>query len=353
MGALSIGELFIFNAFSEHSMSRSHRLGTARLTVMASLLVLAAGVAGCRSSAGAASEDTAQASQPPADARGTVAYDRGVWQSLLADHRKIRRVVTFRADGVDAVTESDDPDVARRIKDHAQQMKTRVDQGLPVRLWDPVFADLFRHHDRIRLAVTVTDKGVSISESSDDPAVVSLLHAHASGVSDFVRDGHGAGRRETPRVDSAGLVGRTIVTIGGEPLRFDRAAPDAAALGAARDAGVTTVIDFRKPSESTGFDERAGAESLGLRYVNIPFQNENELTDEVFDATRAALKDLKGVALMHCRSGNRAAAAWLPYRVLDDGVPWDQALSEARAIGLKAPALEARARDYIERARQR
>jgi uncharacterized protein (TIGR01244 family) len=325
----------------------------AGFVLTASVLALLAGAAGCQSSADAKSEDMAQTSEQPAGKQGTVAYDRGIWQSLLTDHTKIRRVVTFRADGVDAVTESDDPDVARRIKDHAQRMKIRMDQGATVRFWDPVFSELFENHDKVKLAVTITEKGVSISESSEDPAVVSLLHAHASGLSDFVREGHAAGRRETARVDSAGLVGRTIVTIGGEPLRFDRAAPDAAALESAKAAGVTTVIDFRKASEGTGFDEKAGAEALGLNYFNIPFQNEAELTDEVFDATRASLKGIKGGALMHCRSGNRAAAAWLPYRVLDDGVAWEQALAEAKAIGLKAPALEAKAKDYIERNRKK
>jgi protein tyrosine phosphatase (PTP) superfamily phosphohydrolase (DUF442 family) len=321
----------------------------AGFVLTASVLALLAGAAGCQSSADAKSEDMAQTSEQPAGKQGTVAYDRGIWQSLLTDHKKIRRVVTFRADGVDAVTESDDADVARRIKDHAQRMKIRIDQGATVRFWDPVFSELFENHDKIKLAVTVTEKGVSISESSEDPAVVSLLHAHASGLSDFVREGHAAGRRETARVDSAGLIGRTIITIGGEPLRFDRTAPDAAALDAAKSAGVTTVIDFRKSSESTGFDEKSGAEAVGLKYTNIPFQNEAELTDEVFDATRESLKGLKGTALMHCRSGNRAAAAWLPYRVLDEGVSWDRALAEAKAIGLKAPALEAKAKDYIDR----
>lgn len=335
-------------------MPRFHSLSAARVTLTGSVFVLlSAAAGGCQPTTDAKSEDMAQTAVQPEGKKGTVAYDRGIWQSLLTDHTKIRRVVTFRADGVDAVTESDDADVARRIKDHAQRMKIRMDQGATVRFWDPVFSELFENHDKVKLAVTITEKGVSISESSEDPAVVSLLHAHASGLSDFVREGHAAGRRETARVDSAGLVGRTIITIGGEPLRFDRTAPDATALESAKAAGVTTVIDFRKASESTGFDEKAGAESLGLNYFNIPFQNETELTDEVFDATRESLKGIKGDALMHCRSGNRAAAAWLPYRVLDDGVAWEQALAEAKAIGLKAPALEAKAKDYIERNRKK
>lgn len=328
----------------------------ARLVAAWGSLAVVAVMAACESTgARTDAKSKAQGSTPaPAEGRpGSIAYDRGIWQSLLSDHDKIRRTVTFRADGIDATTESDEADVSRRIKDHAHRMKVRIDQGATVRFWDPVFADLFANHGKIELKVTDTDQGVTISERSEDPATVALLHAHASGVSDFVREGHAAGRRETPRVTSSGLVGRTIVTIGAQPLRFDRAAPDAAALEAAKSAGVTTVIDFRRSSESTGFDEKAGVEALGMHYVNIPFQNEAELTDEVFNATRASLKELKGIALMHCRSGNRAAAAWLPYRVLDAGVSWDRALAEAKAIGLKSPALEAKAKDYIERSGSR
>lgn len=337
-------------------MSGLARLRVARWLCVAWALTGVSGLTGC-GSAGRSSNGQTEASDsaavPVAKRAGSLAEDRGIWQSLLTDHQKIRRVVTFRADGVEAVTESDDADVARRIKDHAQRMKIRIDQGATVRFWDPVFSELFENHTKIRLTVTITDKGVSISERSDDAATVALLHAHASGLSDFVREGHAAGGRETARVESAGLVGRTIVTIGGEPMRFDRAVPDAAALDAAKRAGVTTVIDYRKASERTGFDEKAGVEALGMNYVNIPFQNESELTDEVFDATRTSLKGLEGMALIHCRSGNRAAAAWLPYRVLDEGVSWDRALAEAKAIGLKSAALEAKAKDYIERSGSR
>jgi hypothetical protein len=50
----------------------------------------------------------------------------------------------------------------------------------------------------VTLSVTATPKGVRIVESSDDPQVVKLLHAHAAGVSDFVREGFEASARETP-----------------------------------------------------------------------------------------------------------------------------------------------------------
>ncbi len=131
--------------------------------------------------------------------RGTLAYDKSVWLSLLADHTRIRREVRHIDNGLEAITESDDPAVAARIIDHAQAMQLRVKHGAQVRVWDPVFAELFDNYEKINLEVTTTAKGVRIRETSDDPNVVALLRAHAAGVTDFVNEGATAAQRETPR----------------------------------------------------------------------------------------------------------------------------------------------------------
>jgi hypothetical protein len=135
----------------------------------------------------------------PAPERGTLAYDKSVWLSLLRDHEKVRREVRHIENGLEAVTESDDPDVAARIIDHAKAMQLRVKHGAQVRVWDPVFAELFENYDKIELSVTETPKGVRIRETSTDPEVVKLLRAHAAGVTDFVEEGSAAAQRETPR----------------------------------------------------------------------------------------------------------------------------------------------------------
>lgn len=292
---------------------------------------------------------TSQRPEQPAGPR-TLTYDKSVFQSLLADHAKIRRVVTLTSTGVEAVTESDDPDVARRIKDHTLAMQRRMQTGSRVRAWDPVFVDLFDNHEQVSLRVTTTDKGVSITESASSPAVVALLHSHALGVSEFVRQGFESSDKETPRLTSPAAP-RTIVSLGAFPHHFDRSQPDKEALLASQAAGVATVIDFRPPAEHPEFDERAETAELGLSYVSIPYHGDAELTDDVFLTTRKSLRSLQHPALLHCRSGNRVGAAWLPYRVLDTGASWEDALAEARAIGLKDPKLEAKAKSYIERNR--
>jgi len=131
---------------------------------------------------------------------GTHAYDRDVWQTLLYHHGKIRRTVTALPDGLAAVTESDDPAVATLIKDHALAMQVRMTEGQAIRTWDPVFKELFERHDKVKLAVMLTEKGVSITETTADPETLKLLRAHSAGITDMVREGSRASQRETPRV---------------------------------------------------------------------------------------------------------------------------------------------------------
>ena len=132
---------------------------------------------------------------------GTTDYDMQVWKALLRDHTKIRRTVRHIDRGVEAETESDDPRIAALIKDHVLAMKDRIREGYPVRGWDPVFRELFKRHHLIRIDVVLTEKGVKIVETSDDPETVRLMRSHAAGVSDFVKEGFAIMDRETPYID--------------------------------------------------------------------------------------------------------------------------------------------------------
>lgn len=75
-----------------------------------------------------------------------------------------------------------------------------------------------------------------------------------------------------------------------------------------------------------------------------------KLTDKVFDETRKLLNDkAKRPLILHCASANRVGAVWLAHRVLDGGLKYEEALSELKTVGLKLPAFEQKAKDYIER----
>lgn len=113
--------------------------------------------------------------------------------------------------------------------------------------------------------------------------------------------------------------------------------------------GVKTVINLRHEDEVTEFNEREIVSNMGLNYINLPWKSAEELNDAVFDRVRELLNTEERPALLHCSSANRAATVWLPWRVLDEGAGFEEALEEAKRVGLKTPEFEEKARDYIER----
>jgi hypothetical protein len=139
--------------------------------------------------------------QPPgkgASKDESFAADRGVFHFLL-DHRKdIRRTVKNLDTGVETVTESDKPDVAKKIREHVAAMHKRVKDGKGIHLRDPLFAEIFRRYDKITMTVEETETGVKVTETSDDRYVAKLIQAHAAVVTKFIENGHAEVRKDHP-----------------------------------------------------------------------------------------------------------------------------------------------------------
>jgi uncharacterized protein (TIGR01244 family) len=125
--------------------------------------------------------------------------------------------------------------------------------------------------------------------------------------------------------------------------------PTADDLAEAKRLGIKTVLNLRPDAELKGFDERSAVEAAGMAYLHIPIAGPDDLSDETFDTAREQLKKAERPLLLHCGTANRVGAIWLPYRVLDDGIAYDAALAEAKQIGLRNPAMEAKAKAYVER----
>ena len=119
----------------------------------------------------------------------TFAADRDLFHELLAEHGKITREVTLLDNGVATVTESTDPAIAAKLQEHVAAMHDRLVEGRPIRMRDPLFAELFRHAEQVSLAYESTPAGVRVTETSDDPYVVQLIQAHAQVVSGFAERG--------------------------------------------------------------------------------------------------------------------------------------------------------------------
>jgi hypothetical protein len=126
------------------------------------------------------------------------ADDMGTIHELAVHHDKIKRTVENLPDGIRTVTESDDPEIAKLIKEHVAKMGERVRAGKMMRvpLESPAVHEIYRNKDKIRTTTEQTAKGVIVVQTSADPKIAKLLQAHAVEVTSLVEGGmeamHGA-----------------------------------------------------------------------------------------------------------------------------------------------------------------
>lgn len=115
--------------------------------------------------------------------------DRDIFHYLLEHHEKITRKVEELDNGVQTVTESTDPVVTAKIQEHVASMYKRVEDGRPLRMWDELYREIFKHADKIKMEIKDTENGISVTETSDDEYVVKLIKSHAKVVTGFSEKG--------------------------------------------------------------------------------------------------------------------------------------------------------------------
>ena len=110
---------------------------------------------------------------------------------LIVNHERISRTVTNLPHGIRTVTTSDDPRLARLIKEHVVTMDRRVrradDPQLPME--SQALHAIFRDQDRIITTIDTTATGVIVIQTSADSATVVALQKHAAEVTDLVKRG--------------------------------------------------------------------------------------------------------------------------------------------------------------------
>lgn len=88
---------------------------------------------------------------------------------------------------------------------------------------------------------------------------------------------------------------------------------DVQAVAAARDAGVTLIINNRpedeSPDQTPGAEIEAAARAAGMNYIAIPVTHSGFSQPQV-DAMAAALSGADGKVLAYCRSGTRSTLLW-------------------------------------------
>jgi protein tyrosine phosphatase (PTP) superfamily phosphohydrolase (DUF442 family) len=125
--------------------------------------------------------------------------------------------------------------------------------------------------------------------------------------------------------------------------------PTAAHLAALRAAGCDVIIDSRDPMEPRSIDEPAAVRAAGMEYVSLPIVR-GAATVDTMKRVHEVLRGLKGKkALLHCASGNRTAAAMIPYLMLDQGMDEQAAVETAIRIGMRSAELMELALEYTRR----
>ncbi len=147
---------------------------------------------------------------PPGKGKGAgkdeaFAADRAAFHYLLENREHIRRTVKDTKTGVETVTESAKPEVAKKLQEHVAAMHARVTSGTGLHYRDPLFAELFKHADKIVMKVEKTEKGVKVVETSDDTYVAELIRAHARVVSKFIENGFDEVHKNHPLPERPGV----------------------------------------------------------------------------------------------------------------------------------------------------
>ncbi len=123
--------------------------------------------------------------------------------------------------------------------------------------------------------------------------------------------------------------------------------PSDEALEKLRELGFKAILNLRTPREGSE-EERKKAEALGLDYYNIPITPDT-ITEEKVQEFSRILREAEKPLLVHCASSNRVGGLWYIHRALDDGLPEDKALEEAKQAGLRSPTLEQIVREFVRK----
>lgn len=110
---------------------------------------------------------------------------------LFRGFRSMSRHVENLPNGIRTVTRSSDPLVMEALVSHAVGMIDRVGRkdDPAIFIQSPTLDIFFQRGDKIRSDVEVTDEGLVVSQTSDDPEVVTAMHAHAAEVTAMVEQG--------------------------------------------------------------------------------------------------------------------------------------------------------------------
>lgn len=110
---------------------------------------------------------------------------------MFQKFQTLSREVELLPNGIRTVTRSSDPKVMDALVSHTVGMIDRVGQMSDPKIFiqSPTLDIFFARGDRILSHVDVTEEGVIVIQTSDDPDVVAALYTHAAEVTAMVEQG--------------------------------------------------------------------------------------------------------------------------------------------------------------------
>ena len=125
--------------------------------------------------------------------RGVDTTNRESGEMMVMFHHftEIDRTVENLPNGIRTVTNNHNPMVMAALVSHVTGMITRVEEGRDpqVIIQSPTLTPIFAGHDRIETQIDMTDAGIVVVQTSDDPEMVALLQKHAAEVTDMADRG--------------------------------------------------------------------------------------------------------------------------------------------------------------------
>ena len=115
--------------------------------------------------------------------------DMSSYMKLFDRHTDLRRTVEAIDGGVRTTTESDAPELIALLQTHVSSMYSHLNQRAEVTCMSSSLPILFRNSTSYRRELTLTAKGVVVTETSTDARITGAIREHAQEVSGFVRDG--------------------------------------------------------------------------------------------------------------------------------------------------------------------
>lgn len=110
---------------------------------------------------------------------------------MFRGFQTLSRTVENLPNGIRTVTRSSDPQVNEALISHVVGMIERVEAGDDPKIFiqSPTLDIFFERRDALTSQIEITEEGVVVTQTSDDPELVAALHIHAAEVTAMAQQG--------------------------------------------------------------------------------------------------------------------------------------------------------------------